>query len=191
MPTTRRRTFILAALGAAALGFVGISFRIRHDFAAQSGAGDLDLMKATLLAFIGTMFGRALLGEDRADMSDRLDLYFASDAALRHEGAVLTQYLNDQAQRRAGVGFDSCSESQQESILAQLMAINPTSLKARVLSRLSASERDHYRMRWSIVPSLAWMYRHSAAAWRARGYTRWPGVAGDRHDVLAPGAPYP
>ena len=31
----------------------------------------------------------------------------------------------------------------------------------------------------------------SAAAWRARGYTRWPGVAGDRHDVLAPGAPYP
>jgi hypothetical protein len=71
------------------------------------------------------------------------------------------------------------------------MLIDPKSFKARILSRLSVGERDHYRMRWSIVPSLGWMYRHSAAAWRARGYARWPGVAGDWHEVLAPGAPYP
>ena len=190
-PVTQRRTFILGALGAAALGFVGFTFKLRQDFATQSEPGDLSQVKATVLVFIGAMFGRALVGEDRADMSDRLDLFFASDAALRHEGGVLARYLDDQAQTRAGTAFVACNEAHQQAILTQVMMIDPKSLKARVLSRLSSSQRDHYRMRWSIVSSLAWMYRHSAAAWRARGYTRWPGVAGDWHDVLAPGAPYP
>ncbi len=190
-PVTQRRTFILGALGAAALGFVGITFKSRYDSTPQSEPGDLSQVKATLLVFIGAMFGHSLVGEDRADMSDRLDLFFASDAALRHEGGVLTRYLDDQAQTRAGSSFVSCGEAQQQTILTQVMMIDPRSLKARVLSRLSSSQRDHYRMRWSIISSLAWMYRHSAAAWRARGYTRWPGVAGDWHDVLAPGAPYP
>lgn len=190
-PVTQRRTFILGALGAAALGLVGLAFRSRGDFTPPSGPGDLGQVKATLLAFIGAMFGRVLVGEDRADMSDRLDLYFASDAALRHEGAVLARYLDDQAQTRAAAAFVACSEDQQQAILTQVMTIDPGSLKARVLSRLSSGARDYYRMRWSIVSSLARMYRHSAAAWRARGYTRWPGVPGDWHDVLAPGAPYP
>jgi hypothetical protein len=190
-PLTQRRTFILGALGAATLGFVGLTFKWRQDFATQSEPADLSRVKATVLVFIGAMFGRALVGEDRADMSDRLDLFFASDAAWRHEGAVLARYLDDQAQTRAGTAFASCNEAQQQEILTQVMTIDPSSLKARVLSRLSSSQRDHYRMRWSIVSSLAWMYRHSAAAWRARGYTRWPGVAGDWHEVLAPGAPYP
>jgi hypothetical protein len=190
-PVTQRRTFIFGALGAAALGFVGLNFKSRHDFTLPSEPGDLGQVKATVLVFIGAMFGRALVGEDRADMSDRLDLYFASGAALRHEGAVLARYLDDQAQTRAGAAFVSCSEPQQQAIVTQVMTIDPGSLKARVLSRLSSSQRDHYRMRWSIVSTLARLYRHSAAAWRARGYTRWPGVPGDWHDVLAPGAPYP
>jgi hypothetical protein len=190
-PVTQRRTFLLGAVGAATLGFVGFAFRWRHDFATQSEPGDLAQVKATVLVFIGAMFGRVLVGEDLSDMSERLDLFFASDAALRHEGAVLARYLDDQAQTRAGTAFVSCNEAQQQAILTQVMMIDPKSLKARVLSRLSSTQADFYRMRWSIVSSLAWMYRHSAAAWRARGYTRWPGVAGDWHDVLAPGAPYP
>jgi hypothetical protein len=190
-PVTQRRTFILGALGAATLGFVGLTFKWRQDFAPQSEPGDLSQIKATVLVFVGAMFGRALVGEDHADMSDRLDLFFASDARLRHEGAVLARYLDDQAQTRAGTAFVACNEAQQQAILTQVMMIDPRSLKARVLSRLSSSRADFYRMRWSIVSSLAWMYRHSAAAWRARGYTRWPGVAGDWHEVLAPGAPYP
>jgi hypothetical protein len=190
-PVTQRRTFILGALGAATLGFVGLTFKWRQDFAQQSEPGNLGQIKATVLVFVGAMYGRALVGEDQADMADRLDLFFSEDATLRHEGAVLTRYLDDQAQARAGTAFVACNDEQQQAILTQVMMINPKSIKARVLSRLSASERDHYRMRWSIIPSLGWLYRHSAAAWRARGYTRWPGVAGDWHDVLAPGAPYP
>jgi hypothetical protein len=190
-PLTQRRTFILGSLGAATLGFVGLTYQWRHDFAQQSEPGDLGRIKATVLVFIGALFGRALAGEDLADMSDRLDLFFSEDVGMRHEGAVLASFLDDQAQARAGTAFVACNDAQQQAILTTLMMIDPKSLKARILSRLSANERDHYRMRWSIVPSLGWMYRHSAAAWRARGYTRWPGVAGDWHDVLAPGAPYP
>jgi hypothetical protein len=189
-PPSQRRTFILGALGAATLGFVGLTFKWRHDFTPQSEGGDLARIKATVLAFVGVMFGRTLVGEDRADMSDRLDLFF-DDAEMRHEGAVLSRYLDEQAQARAGAAFVACDDMQQEAILTQVMTIDPRSVKARVLSRLSSSQADYYRMRWSIVSSLAWLYRHSAAAWRARGYARWPGVAGDWHDVLAPGAPYP
>jgi hypothetical protein len=191
MPTTGRRTFILGAAGAATLGFVGLTVKWRENFAQQSEPGDLGPIKATVLVFIGAMYGRALVGEDKADMSDRLDLFFSEDPAVRHEGAVLARYLDDQAQTRAGTAFVACNDAQQQAILTQVMMIDPRSIKARILSRLSASERDHYRMRWSIIPSLGWLYRHSAAAWRARGYTRWPGVAGDWHEVLAPGAPYP
>jgi hypothetical protein len=191
MPTTRRRTFILGAAGAATLGFVGLTFKWRENFAQQSEPRDLDRIKATVLVFIGAMYGRALVGEDKADMSDRLDLFFSEDAAMRHEGAVLARYLDDQAQTRAATAFVACNDAQQQAILTQVMMIDPRSIKARILSRLSAGERDHYRMRWSIIPSLGWLYRHSAAAWRARGYARWPGVAGDWHEVLAPGAPYP
>jgi hypothetical protein len=46
-------------------------------------------------------------------------------------------------------------------------------------------------MRGSTIPSLEWLYRHSAAAWRARGYTRWPGIPGDWRETLVAGAPYP
>jgi hypothetical protein len=190
-PVTQRRTFILGALGAAALGFVGVAFKSRHDSTPSSEPGDFGQMKETVLTFVGAMFGRALVGEDRADMSDRLDLYFASDPALRHEGAVLAGYLDAQARTHGAAGFVSSSEDQQQTILEQVMTIDPTSFKARMLSRLSSGERDFYRMRWSIVSSLGFMYRNSAAAWRARGYTHWPGAPGDWHAVLAPGAPYP
>jgi hypothetical protein len=189
-PLMQRRTFTLGVLGAAALGFVGITLKSRYDSGPHGEPGDLNQVKATVLVFIGAVFGHALVGEDRADMSERLDLFFA-DPNFRHEGGVLTRYLDDHAKSLAGSAFVACSEAQQQTILTQVMMIDPRSLKARVLSRLSSSERDHYRMRWSIVSSLAWMYRHSAAAWRARGYARWPGVPGDWHDVLAPGAPYP
>ena len=87
-PVTQRRTFILGALGAAALGFVGVTFKHQY-FASQSEPGDMARIKATVLVFIGAMFGRVLVGEDRADMSDRLDLFFASSAGLRHEARCL------------------------------------------------------------------------------------------------------
>lgn len=186
----RRRTFIWAGLVGAALGVVGL-MRLRVAGSAQSGGertrADLN---RTMIAFMGALFGRDLTSLDAADLSDRLDELFAGGTLL-HEALVLAQQLDERARSRGASGFESCNPPQKEGIVDQIMSIDPKSLRARVWSRVSRHQRDWYRMRWSIVPQLAWLYRHSAAAWRARGYTRWPGVAGDWHEILAPGAPYP
>jgi hypothetical protein len=191
-PVIRRRTLILASLGAAALACVGLAWRALRAGPGQS-AGERNSadLKRSLLAFIGGLFGRNLSALDVEELSERLDELLAAGGILLHDAAVLVQQLDELAQKRGASGFASCSSSQKADIVEQVMSIDPKSLRARVLSHLSRSQRDFYRMRWSVVPQLVWLYRHSGAAWRARGYTRWPGVAGDWRETLAPGAPYP
>jgi hypothetical protein len=191
-PVVRRRTVIVAGLAAAALAFVGLAWRSRQaDADKDGGEHDSALVKPTLLAFLGALYGRALSAEDTADLSDRLGELFAAGGVLTHEAAVLARHLDELAAKAGAASFESCGQPQRERIVAQIMSIDPKSLRARVLSRLFSSRRDFYRMRWSIVPQLAWIYRHSGAAWRARGYSRWPGMPGDWHEITVPGAPYP
>lgn len=186
-PTTRRRTFILAGLGAAALALAGLRWLPRN---AALGNLPRERTLATLLAFTGALFGRDLAEhpESAADLSDRIDTFAST---LPRDCAVLAHYLDELAARRGAKAFTSCSGSQKDSIVAEVMAIDVKSFRARVLSRVSPGMREHYRMRWSTVPLLAWMYRHSASAWRTRGYSRWPGIAGDWRETLSPGVPYP
>jgi hypothetical protein len=187
--TTQRRMFILAGLGAAALALAGLKWLPRK---AASGNPPREQTMVTLLAFTAALFGRDLSAraEDASDLADRLET-FASIDTFPRDCAVLAQYLDELAAKRGAKSFTSCSASQKDSIVGELMAIDARSLRARVLSRLSPGMREHYRMRSSTVPLLAWLYRHSAAAWRARGYSRWPGIAGDWRETLSPGTPYP
>ncbi len=190
-PLIRRRKIVLGSLGAAALAFVGLTWPPRQVGIGQPGRDRTTAnVTHTLLAFTGALMGRNLSEPDRADLSDRLQL-FMSDETLRHDCSVLARHLDDLARKQRAMAFASCSPSQQERIVEQVVLIDPLSMWARVLQRLSRNQRDFYRMRWSTVTMLAWIYRHSPAAWRARGYTRWPGVAGDWRETLAPGAPYP
>jgi hypothetical protein len=191
-PLVRRRTFIWGSLGAGVLGVVGL---MRLPWVIGSGqSGDeraTEDLKRTMLAFMGPLFGRDLSSLDVTDLSDRLEDLFAEDQGILHEAGVLARELDKRARREGAIGFGSCSPSQKIGIVEQIMSMDPKSLQARVWSLLSRHRRDLYRTRWSIVPQLAWIYRHSAAAWRARGYARWPGIAGDWHEILVPGAPYP
>jgi hypothetical protein len=188
-PTTRRRTFILAGLGTAVLAVAGLEWLPRK---AAIGNPRREQTVGTLLAFTAALFGHDLAAhpEDAADLTDRLET-LASVDSYPYDCAVLVRYLDELAAKRGASSFTACSESQKESIVGHLMAIDARSLHARVLSRVSPGMRDYYRMRWSTVPMLAWVYRHSAAAWRARGYSRWPGVAGDWRETLSRGTPYP
>jgi len=191
-PLIRRRTMILGSLGAAALAFVALHWLPREPGTGQSaGERNPAELKGRLLAFIGALFGRDLSALDLEDLSGRLDELLAAGGILLHDAAVLVRQLDERAMKQGASGFASCSVSQKAGIVEQVMSIDPKSMRARVLSRLSRDQRDVNRMRWSIVPQLAWLYRHSAPAWRARGYARWPGVAGDWRETLAPGAPYP
>jgi hypothetical protein len=188
-PLTRRRTFILGGLGAGALALAGLKWLPRK---AAVGNSALEQTVATLLAFMGALFGRDLAehAEGAADLSDRLEI-FASAEDLRHECAVLAHYLDELAAKQGAKSFTSCSGAQKESIVDRIMSIDVSSLGARVLSRVSPGMREYYRMRWLTAPSLAWVYQHSAVAWRTRGYSRWPGIAGDWRESLSRGAPYP
>ena len=190
-PLSRRRLLLSAGFGVAlACGAAGWGTRARHDLVLRA-AGDAGAVRRILVAFIGALFGRTLTAQDADDLSARLNDLQTLDTALNHDCMVLAQYLEALARNRGAQGFEESSASQQQSIVDDIMRIDVKTYSARLLSRLSRSHRDYYRMRWSAVPQLAWIYRHSPAAWRARGYLRWPGVRGDWHDVLVPGASYP
>jgi hypothetical protein len=185
-----RRAFIGGSLAALVGGLLGWRWWSgRRGASPPAGQRSAD-MRATLLEFMGALFGRELSAPDADDLSQRLDL-FVSNEALRRDCEALTRHLDELAAAQGVSRFHACSPRQREQIVGQIMHIDPKTFRARLLSKFLAGRREFYRMRWSAVPSLAWLYRHSAAAWRTRGYTRWPGVPGDWHEIVAPGPPYP
>jgi hypothetical protein len=188
-PLSRRRMMLLGSWAAAACGAAG--WFSSGPAPVPRRAGDTDADTGTLLAFIAAMFGRTFSLQDRTELSDRLAYMRQYRASQWRDCSVLAAYLDRQAGQDGAGDFASCSASQKASIVDEIMQLPPNSRMAFFLSRFSRTERDFYRMRWSAVPQLAWIYRHSPAAWRARGYQRWPGVCGNWRDVLAPGAPYP
>lgn len=183
----RRRALLAAGVGGALAALVSVSrlhwpTRVEARTRTASGA-----VRDGLLAFLGTFYGRELTPEDRADLSERLAL-FAADPALAYDCAVLSHHLDRLARREGASSFANCALDGRERVVERLMAIDPNSARAHVLGKLAVGVRDFYRMRESTIPSLEWLYRHSAAVWRARGYTRWPGIPGDWHEILVPGA---
>jgi hypothetical protein len=192
-PLSRRRLLIVGGVGGIVLAAVGLgSLRHRAEVGQNThgATGIAPDTKMTVLAFIGALFGRELSEQDLAELSDRLNYLLSSAAMINHECAVLVQHLDGLAIQRRATTFRSSSAAQKQSIVDKIMQNDSKSMLFRLLSRLPGSERDYYQIRW-LVPQLAWLYRNSGAAWRARGYTRWPGIPGDWREILTPGPPYP
>lgn len=191
---TRRRLFIVSgAIGIAltAFGLRSLSTRARVGKSINNASDIPPDANTTVLAFIGALFGRELSEPDLADLSDRLGYLFGSGAPYNQERVVLVHYLNGLARSQGATAFSSCNALQKEAIIQQTMKADYESVLSRLLWRVSKYGRDHHRMRRWTVPQLSYLYRHSAAAWRARGYVRWPGIPGDWREILAPGMPYP
>jgi hypothetical protein len=188
-PLSRRRMILLGSWAAAACGAAG--WFSSGPASIPKRAGDAEADTGTLLAFIGALFGRNLSLQDRTELTDRLAYMRQYRASLWRDCSVLAAYLDRQAAQYGKGDFVASSASQKASIVDEIMQLPLNSRIAFFLSRFSRTERDFYRMRWSAVPQLAWVYRHSPAAWRARGYQRWPGIRGNWRDNLAPGGPYP
>jgi hypothetical protein len=186
---SRRRMILFGSWATAACAAAGWFSSGPASVPLRTAATDADT--STLLAFIGALFGRDFSLQDGTELSDRLAYMGQCRASLRRDCSVLAAYLDRQAGQYGAGGFAACSASQKASIVDEIMQLPLKSRIAFFLSRFSRTERDFYRMRWSAVPQLEWVYRHSPAAWRARGYQRWPGARGNWRDILAPGAPYP
>lgn len=188
----RRRVLNFGTLSAVSLVALGLTRLPRHTAVGHSETASEPVdVKPTVLAFVGALFGRRLSAADFDDLSERLTYVFARNSSFKRECNFLARYLDRSARERGSTAFQSCSEPQKESIVDDIMRINPRSLIGRVLARSTQSEHDYYRMRSATVDRLARIYRYSSAAWRARGYRRWPGVGGDWHEILQPGAAYP
>jgi hypothetical protein len=86
--------------------------------------------------------------------------------------------------------FAATDDARRTAIVLQIMQIDPASLRARLLAHLSPERYQRYRARL-MLPALTWLYRHSGVPWRARGYTRWPGIPGSWREYLKPGNAYP
>ena len=193
-PPDRRRLLIAVGVGGITLLAFGLRLArtgtvIGDQEAAPAGLGPGATL--TVLVFIGALFGRDLSAQDIDDLSERLGYRLSADATFTHECAVLVQYLESLAREQGAATFISCSDVQKEAIVQQVSKVSSKSLGSRLLSRVSRTARDYYRMRQSTVWQLSWLYRQSGAAWRARGYRRWPGIPGDWREILAPGSPYP
>jgi hypothetical protein len=189
---SRRRVLNFGTLSAASLVALGLTRLPRHTAfgLAEKSAEAVDA-KPTVIAFIGALFGRTLSQPEAADLAFRLDYNFSRDPTFRTDCAFLARYLDRTAREAGAASFDACHEAQKDAMVDTLMQIDPRSAIARILARSAQSERDYYGMRGSTVGRLAWIYRHSSAAWLNRGYRRWPGIGGDWHEVLRPGAGYP
>lgn len=191
---SRRRLIVAGGVGAMALTALGLgSLRARQSLGQITDAvsGITVDAKLTVVAFIGALNGRELSQWDVTDLLDRLNYRLSYDAGFIDECAVLAQHLENFARARGGASFRACNEAQKDSIVHRIMTIDPTSLASKVLRRFSKGEHDYYRIRWSTIYQLSWIYKQSGVAWRARGYTRWAGIPGNWREILAPGAPYP
>jgi hypothetical protein len=191
---SRRRVLIIGGgLGGftLALGWGWLGLRAGGGHQAHVPTDITPAAKMTVLAFIGALFGRHLSEQDLAELSDRLSFRLSSDATFTDECTVLVQYLDRFASEQGASTFRSCSDFQKESTVQRIVSIDSKSVMSKVLRRLSTSQRNYYRMRWSTLWQLSWLYSQSGAARRARGYARWPGIPGDWREILLPGPAYP
>jgi len=188
---TRRRWLI--GSGAAVLAAFGAAGWLVRDLTADSGAADSSSVPLAphLIAFMGALFGRELTDQDRQELAQRLADSFAESATLASGCRQLVGELDRTARLVGADSFLTASAGQRQLVVDRLMMNRKPSLLSRAWSRLSSEHREYVRTQALTIAQLAWLYRHSGAAWRARGYARWPGVPGNWREVLQAGGAYP
>jgi hypothetical protein len=197
-PTTasRRRFLTVASIGAPVAAAIALAPRtvrsvLQHTAGIAPPAADTTQVLNTTVAFIATLFGRRLTAEDHTELLDRLSYATQREPVRREYYDLLCQYL-DRAARSAGfASFDAADSTGRTAIVDRIMRTDVSPLLSRLLSLVSADTHQLRRIKLAVVPQLAWLYRHSGVPWRARGYTRWPGIPGDWHEYLTDGRAYP
>ena len=195
---SRRRLLKLAGVGGIAAAAAVLMPGIWREPWPYAGRVDDDLPEqarrailTTTIAFMGALFGRALTREDQTELRERLEYAAEHEPSRLRDYAVLASRLDQSARNSGALEFASASTGAQTQILDAMMSIRPETLRARLLSRISAPTARHYRMRSYTIPALSWLYCNSGVAWRARGYERWPGIPGNWREILSAGKPYP
>ncbi len=186
----------LVALAGAALGFP-IARRTRSrrlHLTHHRGPPDpspLDRTVADNTAFLaGALFGDSLHGQALSDLRNNVEFIAQVDSGWRSDFAMIATYVDDLARSYGAVSFAAATDDVRERIVDDIMRPSIDSQRSELAALISAHERTRRFLRTDAIPLLAHAYTSSGAAWRRRGYARWPGIPGDPREYTRPGSPY-
>ncbi|MGH7710173.1 MAG: hypothetical protein ACREOG_02755 [Gemmatimonadaceae bacterium] len=186
---------IVAAIGAAfSVPFARRARRRRLNRAHQRAGPDstpVDSSVVELIAlFSGALFGHTLKGQELRDMRANVELVAQTDGGWRPEFALIANFVDRRARAHGAQGFADASDDVRERIVDEIMRPATKSRRSELLALVSEDERTRRFLRSDAVGVLARAYRSSGAAWRRRGYARWPGIPGDPREYTRQGPAY-
>lgn len=186
LPLSRRRVLLMAAAAAVVAGaaVTGLGVvRRRVNTGTPVTMTDAKALE-TVVHFIGALFGATLTDVDRTELLAALQYALVLDEVYGVGFRALVGHLNQAARAAGAADFRGTSPVQADTIVGDLMRTDGDSA---LLAAESVTSVDAHRVRdvvtW-VVPKLEVLYRRSGVPWRARGYQRWPGVAGNWTDYL-------
>jgi hypothetical protein len=143
---------------------------------------------AALLA--GALFGHSLRDQELSDVRRNVEFVAQVDGGWRSDFAMIAAYVDALAHSYGAVSFGGASDDVRERIVDDIMRPPIDSRRSELAALISARERTRRFLRSDAIPLLAHAYSSSGAAWRRRGYARWPGIPGDPREYTRPGSRY-
>jgi hypothetical protein len=195
----RRATAAIAALIAGIAAAISVPFARRersrrlhqehHKGPPDHSPVDAAVVERVAL-FSGALCGHRLRDQALHDLSQSVEFMAQADSGWRPDFVQLAAYVDRRARALGAAGFKAADDDVRERIVDEIMRTQTDSRRSAFLALVSADERMRRFARGSVVDKLARAYRTSGAAWRRRGYTRWPGVAGDPREYTREGPAY-
>lgn len=193
--TSRRRFLIAAGLGAAALGLPLAATRWSSTMPQNHVAGppddspfDVDVLE-TLISFLAAFFDTEFADVDVVDLSQRLSYAVRHDGGWREPYASLASLLDAETARDGAGRFADADRARQREAYRRLVEVDYGHRGLRVRTFFDSEVGIAGHARQTTIPHLLRLYRYSGVPWRRRGYSSWPGVAGDPRAYTRPLGP--
>ena len=200
MVQVSRRRLLVAGLVAAAGGlFVSwragpsllSKYRERAYPAVPVGRKDASPFDPAVLEyaalFVGAAYGRQFNEVDNKELLGRLHTLVTQDDAWRPRLSWFSAFLDELAIAANEKSFAELSIDERETVVNGVLAHSIDSRRSKVLAFFSADERVRRLSHRATIPRLQRIYLTSGIPWRARGYSRWPGVPGDAREYTRAG----
>lgn len=197
-----RRKFLLISGGAASLFVVGgylftrLNIFGKNDDNGFHVTGGKDSspfdqgVSESVALFLTTAYGRNVPITDLQELEQRLDFAAKEDSGWRDEYNWLSVELDNIVAKLKFNDFNKLEYAKRIDVVADLFSNSPRTKRSRILALFSSHERQRLRFWKSTIPHLSRLYMHSGMPWKARGYSSWPGIAGNSSDYRTIGPEY-
>ena len=193
MQISRRRFLAIAGAGLAVAGSVAIYPAIQKYWQTSHVKGSPDKSPfdgntlETVAFFVAALYGRTLNASDREELVSQLKFAVQEDSGWRSEYSWLARHVDEAARQLGAADLKSVNDRQKEQVVLSIMTKPWGGKKSKLYAVFSEKERMRQRMHRSTFRQLQKIYLSSGVPWRHRGYSSWPGVAGDPREYTRPG----